>query len=237
MANWVTLPNGVHIDLDDPHNPVTGDGSFSDLGKGGSKGGEKPTTMRIADSVSKDYILKKAAVHGISAKDIGIEPVGNELRVTISNSSKLSGLVDELDEDGVLMAYPKINSKAKSTPKEDGEFYEWYNSLSKEDRAFIDRSMGADKEEGAKYEKGLPDTSKMSKAEKNARARELAKNYEPEEMWDMEDQINATGKGYTSNRSIAEMYNLNANPYNKFKVTETEPGRYKIENVNKKGKK
>lgn len=28
MSNWVTLPNGVHIDLDDPNNPITGSGSF-----------------------------------------------------------------------------------------------------------------------------------------------------------------------------------------------------------------
>ena len=31
MANWVTLRNGVHIDLDDPNNPITGSGSFKDL--------------------------------------------------------------------------------------------------------------------------------------------------------------------------------------------------------------
>lgn len=35
MSNWVTLSNGVHIDLDDPHNPITGDGTYEDyLGKG-----------------------------------------------------------------------------------------------------------------------------------------------------------------------------------------------------------
>ena len=32
MANWITV-KGRHINLDDPHNPVTGDGSFSDLRK------------------------------------------------------------------------------------------------------------------------------------------------------------------------------------------------------------
>ena len=32
MSNWVTLANGVHIDLDDPNNPLTGNGSFENLG-------------------------------------------------------------------------------------------------------------------------------------------------------------------------------------------------------------
>lgn len=41
MANWVTLANGVHIDLDDPHNPVSGDGSFSDLGNSNASSSQK----------------------------------------------------------------------------------------------------------------------------------------------------------------------------------------------------
>lgn len=32
MSNWITV-KGRHIDLDDPHNPVTGDGKFGDLKK------------------------------------------------------------------------------------------------------------------------------------------------------------------------------------------------------------
>ena len=41
MANWVTLKNGVRIDLDDPTNPITGTGSFSDLGKNQSSSNAK----------------------------------------------------------------------------------------------------------------------------------------------------------------------------------------------------
>ena len=54
MANWVTLQNGVHIDLDDPNNPLTGDGSFDSYLGGGEKdsgskssGGSKLQTPKM----------------------------------------------------------------------------------------------------------------------------------------------------------------------------------------------
>lgn len=50
MANWVTLANGVHIDLDDPNNPLTGRGSFSNLGQ---------SSMNIKEEISKLEESKK----------------------------------------------------------------------------------------------------------------------------------------------------------------------------------
>lgn len=50
MANWVTLQNGVHIDLDDPNNPITGSGSYESYFKGGKA------------STSKDEIFKSASM-------------------------------------------------------------------------------------------------------------------------------------------------------------------------------
>lgn len=55
MSNWVTLPNGVHIDLDDPNNPLTGDGTFESY-LGGGKGGKSGDTFdNDLESAFKKY--------------------------------------------------------------------------------------------------------------------------------------------------------------------------------------
>ena len=56
MANWVTLKNGVHIDLDDPENPITGSGSFSDLGKGQSNSGNGGNTSYTRDGLKEKSV-------------------------------------------------------------------------------------------------------------------------------------------------------------------------------------
>ena len=60
MSNWVTLQNGVHIDLDDPNNPLTGDGNFeSYLG-----GGDKSSGGKGSDKSSKTKAIQKASGKG-----------------------------------------------------------------------------------------------------------------------------------------------------------------------------
>lgn len=113
MSNWVTLPNGVHIDLDDPNNPLTGDGTFESY-LGGGKGGDKsgPTLLRLSGTVSEKFIRNKAEKYGLKVE---VMRAGNEMRVSVPGGSKLNDLINDFDEDGVLMEYPKTNSKADPT--------------------------------------------------------------------------------------------------------------------------
>ena len=57
MADWVTLQNGVHIDLDDPNNPLTGSGSFESYLGGGSSSGSSGNKALDKDMASlyKEY--------------------------------------------------------------------------------------------------------------------------------------------------------------------------------------
>lgn len=51
MSNWVTLPNKVRIDLDDPHNPLTGDGKWSDLD---NKTKTSPSVDKMLNDIDND---------------------------------------------------------------------------------------------------------------------------------------------------------------------------------------
>lgn len=48
MANWVTLNNGVHIDLDDPNNPITGTGTYESYFGGGKQSNIKDAIFKNA---------------------------------------------------------------------------------------------------------------------------------------------------------------------------------------------
>lgn len=63
MANWITV-KGRHIDLDDPHNPVTGDGNFGDL---------KSNTKTSKKDYSKEIERLKQKKKGLSifSKEMG----------------------------------------------------------------------------------------------------------------------------------------------------------------------
>ena len=56
MANWVTLRNGVHIDLDDPNNPISGGKSFGEFFKSQSGKTEKGKTTNKTKTFDRDRV-------------------------------------------------------------------------------------------------------------------------------------------------------------------------------------
>lgn len=161
MANWVTLPNGVHIDLDDPNNPLTGDGSFeSYLGGGGSSGSGKNSAKAKIDTTVPDVTSKtvseaknnfKARVEKLSPKER--DYANEQLKGFLGNHADEIDAYDHISTliDNGSVSYFANKSSKQNAPKQDDGFMEWYNSLSEQDRASIDRQMHADKEVGAKY--------------------------------------------------------------------------------------
>lgn len=59
MANWVTLKNGVHIDLDDPENPITGSGTFESYQ---AKESSRLTGIAEQKGIPKENVFKAAAL-------------------------------------------------------------------------------------------------------------------------------------------------------------------------------
>lgn len=112
MANWVTLQNGVHIDLDDPNNPITGDGSFeSYLGGGGSSSGSGGKSNK---SFQKDMAAAYKNYEGNFHPD-------NDILYDLQASGETYGM-SEKDLETAVRAYVKqqqdeYHAKLKTMPK------------------------------------------------------------------------------------------------------------------------
>lgn len=110
MSNWVTLDNGVHVDLDDPNNPVTGSGSYESYfggGKGGSgsKGGstfKKGQEVTISKGMPGEHKAKIVGPAGIRKS-----PVGDKEQVTVEVQYPWGARRENVDIDKITTSGSK----------------------------------------------------------------------------------------------------------------------------------
>ena len=112
MSNWVTLQNGVHIDLDDPNNPITGDGSFESYLGGGDSG------SKSGNSGNKAF--KKDLENAYKKYEGNFHP-DNDALYDLKASGKDYGMSDK-DLETAVRAYAKqkqdeYHAKLKAMPK------------------------------------------------------------------------------------------------------------------------
>lgn len=112
MSNWVTLQNGVHIDLDDPNNPITGDGSFESYLGGGDKssGGKGSGNKAFAKDMAAAYKKYEGNFHP-----------DNDILYDLQESGETYGM-SEKDLETSVRAYVKkqqdeYHAKLKAMPK------------------------------------------------------------------------------------------------------------------------
>ena len=151
MGNWVTLANGVHIDLDDPNNPLTGDGSFGSYLGGGDKGSSKGSYKENLKTALKEQISKNLE-HGYPTK-AGMKKAISSFLADYPDATN-ENIVEALNSMSPRFTGRNWSKESLNELLNDGQdsFIEFYNSLPESDRAAIDRQMHADKEIGAKYE-------------------------------------------------------------------------------------
>lgn len=126
MSNWVTLQNGVHIDLDDPNNPITGDGSFESYLGGGDKssGGKGSGNKAFAKDMAAAYKNYEGNFHP-----------DNDILYDLQASGETYGM-SEKDLETAVRTYVKkqedeYHAKLKAMPKTQAalekDFSKWLN--------------------------------------------------------------------------------------------------------------
>ncbi len=119
MANWVTLRNGVHIDLDDPNNPISGKGNFSSFFKG------KETTKEKTAKSSKGFDKDRVKIALNAQNQPGVSIVSNSSS-SFKYDDKVKPIVDtngKLTEtqlkDADAVIEDRMSNKVKPFKKED----------------------------------------------------------------------------------------------------------------------
>lgn len=108
MSNWITV-KGRHIDLDDPHNPVTGDGSFEDLKKESSKTTNNKESSKV--NTNTEHISKNTSAKPKTAEMI-------EQRA--AKADKLKRLGANVSKDGLVTLYHATPKENINAIKKDG---------------------------------------------------------------------------------------------------------------------
>lgn len=167
MSNWVTLPNGVHIDLDDPNNPITGSGSFDELCSPKTEATTKVLYHQTKAKSLSDFSTDKKGAgisdsetpSGIFLKDddtdIGLEGK-NQLKMEVEMKKPLvvdnrEQLVEKVKqksekyralkqkEAGLDSKYEELNQKLEE--EDDDAYYKYYYAKTEVEKAKYQAKM------------------------------------------------------------------------------------------------